>query len=124
VFEVSRTFVAVVVLAAILVGPAAWVLTDARRRGVAHPLLWAFFALVCNVAGAIVYVLVRDRWPTQRGCATCGRLVSSSHAACPWCGSAQPGARRSCGVCRNELELDWKFCPYCRTEVGRATTPS
>ena len=117
----SSTVVGIVAFAAILVGPALWVLADARKRGVQRAFLWALFALLGNVIGAVVYVLVRDQRPTQRPCGACGRPVQSSHAGCPYCGSLQASAKRSCAQCRNELELDWRFCPYCRSEVGRAS---
>lgn len=117
--ELTRKLIAAAFVA-LLVGPAIWVLSDARKRGVEHPLLWAFFALFGNVIAALVYVLVRDGLKTQQPCGSCGRLVSSVHGACPWCGSVRQTARRSCPNCRGELDLDWRFCPYCRTEVGGA----
>jgi RNA polymerase subunit RPABC4/transcription elongation factor Spt4 len=107
---------------AVLVGPALWVFADARRRGMSNPFAWGLFGLLCNVVGAIVYLLVRDRWKTERPCATCGRPVASNHAACPWCGALAHTSKRSCQRCHNELELDWRFCPYCRTEAGSTST--
>lgn len=103
---------------AVLVGPAIWVLADSRKRGMANPFLWGLFALIGNVLGAIVYVLVRNERRTQQPCATCGRPVASNHAACPYCGALAQTSKRSCQRCHNELELDWRFCPYCRTEAG------
>jgi len=117
---VNGSVAAFVALAVLLVGPAVWVLADARKRGLRRPFFWALLALLGNVIGAVVYVLVRDEQPTQRSCDACGRLVSSGHAACPWCGSLQSTSRRSCGQCRNDLDPGWRFCPYCRTEVGSA----
>jgi len=116
----SASLVSFAVFAAVLVGPAVWVLTDARKRGVKRPFAWALFALVTNVAGALAYLLKRDDQPQQRPCNTCGRQVDASHAACPWCGSLQMPSKRSCTQCRNELDPGWRFCPYCRSEVGRA----
>ena len=108
---------------AVLVGPAIWVFADARKRGMANPFLWGLFALIGNVLGAIVYVLVRNDQRTQKPCATCGRPVASNYAACPWCGALAQTARRSCQRCHNELELDWRFCPYCRADAG-STSPA
>lgn len=117
----SGTVIGAVVFAAILVGPALWVLADARRRGIQRPFLWAIFALLGNVIGAIVYVLVRDEQPAQHACTACGRPVSREHSGCPWCGTQQAASksRRTCGHCHSELELDWRFCPYCRHEQER-----
>ena len=117
----GMSVVGVVIFAGILVGPAVWVLLDARKRGVRHPFLWALFALLGNVIGAVSYVLVRDDRPMQRSCTACARPVQSNHAACPWCGTLQAPSKRTCSQCRNDLELDWRFCPYCRSEVGRAS---
>lgn len=109
----------VVVLALVLFGPATWVLLDAHKRGVRNPLLWALVALFGNVVGALVYRLRRDDQPLQRPCSNCGGQVSSSHAACPWCGCAQSSHLPRCGQCQNELEASWRFCPFCRVEVRR-----
>ena len=109
----------VVVFAACLVGPAIWVLADARRRGIAHPFLWALFALLGNLIGAVVYVIARDDRPATRPCGGCGRGVEARHTACPWCGTFQQVSKRTCTECRSELDLGWRFCPYCRTEQGK-----
>jgi RNA polymerase subunit RPABC4/transcription elongation factor Spt4 len=114
----SMSLAGFVAFTAILVGPAVWVLYDARNRGVANPFLWGLFALLGNVVGAIVYVLVRNEQRTQKPCATCGRPVASNHAACPYCGALAQTSKRSCQRCHNELDLEWRFCPYCRTEAG------
>lgn len=112
--------VAFLAFVAILVGPAVWVLADARKRGLENAFLWGLFALPTNVIGAIVYILVRNERRAAKPCATCGRPVASNHAACPYCGAVASSAKRSCGRCHNELEVEWRFCPYCRTEVGAA----
>ena len=114
----GSSLLAIVVFAAILVGPAAWVLADARKCGMKQPFLWALFALLGNVIGAVVYVLVREDRPAKRSCAACGRVVEPSHPACPWCGTVQQLSKRTCGQCRTELDLGWRFCPYCRTEAS------
>ncbi len=118
----TSSLAVIVAFAAVLVGPALWVLVDARKRGVAQPLLWGLFALLGNVIGAIVYVLVRNDHKSARPCATCGQPVAANHSACAWCGALASSARRTCRSCHNELELEWRFCPYCRTEVGRTTS--
>jgi RNA polymerase subunit RPABC4/transcription elongation factor Spt4 len=119
----GMSIIGILAFAAILVGPALWVLWDARRRGVPRAFLWGLFALLGNVLGAVAYVLVRDQQPTQHPCSACGRVVQSGHAACPWCGTLQGTSKRTCAQCRNDLELDWRFCPYCRSEVGE-TVPT
>ena len=118
----GMSVIGIIAFAAILVGPALWVLSDARARGVPRPFLWALVALLGNVLGAVAYVLVRDQQPTQRVCGACGRTVQSDHSACPYCGTMQSPSKRTCARCRNELELDWRFCPYCRTESGSTAT--
>src|SRR5258706_12862606 len=50
----------IVAFAAVLVGPALWVLVDARRRGGAQPFLWGPFPRLGNVVGASVFVLWRN----------------------------------------------------------------
>lgn len=118
----GMSLVGVTTFALVLVGPALWVLADARKRGMAQPFLWGLFALIGNVLGAIVYILVRGERRTSRPCATCGQPVASDHAACPYCGTLAQSSRRTCQRCHNELEFEWRFCPYCRTEVGSAST--
>jgi len=119
----TMSIVGVVAFATILVGPALWVLSDARRRGMPRAFLWGLFALLGNVVGLVVYVLVRGEQRTQRPCSTCGRPVASDHAACPYCGALAQTSKRTCQRCHNELELEWRFCPYCRTDAG-TTSPA
>ena len=116
---ISSSIVAALLFAAILVAPAAWVLRDARRRGLEHAFLWALFALCGNFVAVIVYLLARDAAPRSAPCSCCGRVLESKHSACPWCGSPRSAVEGGCPTCRSQLEKSWRFCPYCRSEVSR-----
>ncbi len=107
-------FVSVVAVGAIVLGPPAWVLTDARKRGVKHPLGWGVFSLLTTPVGALIYYLVRPNHVVQKSCGSCGEQVSTSFAACPFCGVEQAAAGKSCPACRADVEVAWRFCPYCR----------
>lgn len=112
----SSSLVALLLFAAVLVAPAAWVLWDARQRAIERAFLWALFALCGNVVAVIVYLLVRDAAPPTLACSGCGRGLRAAHASCPWCGTARPSPGPSCPKCRAGLEAGWRFCPYCRHE--------
>ncbi len=114
---VGSSVAAVLFFAAILLGPAAWVLWDARSRSIARPFIWALFALFGHVVGALVYLLVRDAQPQEAACASCQRAVRVGLATCPWCGTARATSRSGCHHCGSELESGWRFCPYCRIAV-------
>lgn len=115
---ISSSLAAALLFAVILVAPAAWVLRDAKQRGLDHAFLWGLFGLAGNVVAVVVYLLVRDGAPRVESCRTCARELRSSHVACPWCGSPRVAPAGACPHCRTEVEPNWRYCPYCRGSMG------
>jgi len=106
-----------------------WVYVDARERGLARPLVWAFLVLISAVIGLVVYRIARPEQTAVLECPACRREVNGG-SFCPHCG--QDVSAAFCPACRYPLKPDWAFCPSCRTEVksplqqgaGTEATPS
>jgi hypothetical protein len=117
IFSASMGLVLLAALGLVLLGPPLWVLTDARKRGVKHPLGWGIFALLTTPVGALIYYLIRPDAALRSHCSGCGKEVSVEFPACPYCGEAQPQPRGTCPACQSRVDPDWRFCPYCRHEM-------
>ncbi len=56
------------------------------------------------------------------GCTRCGRPVSESMMACPWCAAPRVTHRLEtrfparCPRCKRGVKLDWRYCPWCYGE--------
>jgi len=109
-----------------------WTWRDASRRG-ALPWLWAVVALVFNVFGWFIYMVVRppdtieeeqerlleisareaEIHRTGQTCPSCETPIESEFLVCPSC---MMNLRKPCTNCDRALQLDWTVCPYCRTK--------
>ncbi|MCE5190405.1 MAG: zinc ribbon domain-containing protein [Actinomycetia bacterium] len=109
-----------------------WTWRDAQRRG-AMPWFWATVALLFNVAGWAIYMVVRP--PESREdarereleirareaeltranpvCPACFKPVDPDFLICPSC---MKKLKKECTSCGKPLKLDWAVCPYCKTK--------
>jgi len=127
-FDIVRNFALVVILL-VWVASVAWVVRDARDRGV-NPFAAFLLAAVFPFAGAFVYALIRparrvaevrehELWLrlAEQGsrvdrCLVCGTPSDRDFVVCPGCGVT---LRQRCNGCGSSLELSWAICPYCGT---------
>ena len=110
----------------------AYVLIDAKRRGIGLFWIWGIIALVPFV-GLLAYVVLRpnsyvadreeqeldvalrERQLAQYGtCPNCGEPIEKDFVVCPVCNTQ---VRNVCPSCHRPLEAHWKVCPYCRTHI-------
>ncbi len=109
-----------------------WTYRDAQRRG-AMGWFWALVALVFNVFGWLIYLVVRPpelaadarerdleirakEISLQRdleSCPACYKPVEKDFLICPYC---MKKLKKSCIECERPLKLNWNVCPYCRTK--------
>jgi len=67
-----------------------WAKEDAASRGMENPVVWGLIvALVPNLIGLIVYLVVRSMNQPAAVCGQCGRNVPKYAGYCPACGAAQ-----------------------------------
>ena len=121
--------IAVIVLYALAI---AYVVIDARRRGVQSYVAWGIIAAI-PVVGLIAYLVLRpatlvadreeqeldmalrERQLAQYGnCPNCGTPIEKDFIVCPVCNTQ---VRNVCPTCHKPLEAHWKVCPYCRTHI-------
>ncbi len=92
---------------------AAFVFSDARRRGM-NAVFWALCAaLVPAFLGLIIYLISRSEHSALR-CPCCSERVRESYVICPGCGAQ---LRHGCPNCGQAVEPDWKVCPHCAAEL-------
>ena len=96
-----------------------WVYMDAKRRGVAHPVAWAVFALLSIVFGYFVYLIARPEKAAFPGCPQCEKELNGTKNFCPYCGFDVAGM--FCPQCQYPIKKEWDFCPSCRASL-RATS--
>ncbi len=109
-----------------------WTWRDAQRRG-AMPWFWALVVVFFNVAGWLIYMVVRP--PESREdarereleirsreaelarsnpvCPACFKPVDKEFLICPSC---MKKLKKECTNCEKPLKLDWAVCPYCKTK--------
>lgn len=109
-----------------------WTWRDAQRRG-AMPWFWALVVVFFNVAGWLIYMVVRP--PESREdarereleirsreaelarenpvCPACFKPVDREFLICPSC---MKKLKKECTNCEKPLKLDWAVCPYCKTK--------
>ncbi|HEY3366836.1 MAG TPA: zinc ribbon domain-containing protein [Symbiobacteriaceae bacterium] len=92
-----------------------WVFADARRHG-SRAFAWGVLALLTNVVGAVVYLIVRKE---RVNCPACGVPVERSFSHCPQCGQQ---LKYACAQCGTPMKDGWQYCAKCgqpRTEAGQ-----
>jgi hypothetical protein len=109
-----------------------WTWRDANRRG-AMPWFWALVVTFFNLAGWLVYLVVRPpeyaddvrerdleirakEVALQQGggvCASCLKPVESDFLVCPYC---LKKLKKQCVECGRALKMNWNVCPYCKTK--------
>jgi RNA polymerase subunit RPABC4/transcription elongation factor Spt4 len=96
---------------------ALWVFADAlanRKRA----LLWGAFALLTNLIGLLVYLLVKSITP--HACPRCHRTMEEYFSICPYCGPVQ---NHPCIQCGTPVQSDWSFCPICQEPAHKPLNP-
>lgn len=112
-----------------------WTFQDVRRRthDVLVQLLALLLVLVFNIAGLVVYLIIRPQetlatvvsrqieeeallqeMEEKLGCPHCHKATRAEFAVCPHCGER---LKRACSSCGQLLALNWLVCPYCETPV-------
>jgi hypothetical protein len=77
-----------IVLCAVFLG--LWAKEDAEERGMGSPVMWGLIvALVPNLIGLIIYLVVRSTYQGHAACPDCGGAVPLYAGYCPRCGSPQ-----------------------------------
>jgi RNA polymerase subunit RPABC4/transcription elongation factor Spt4 len=109
-----------------------WTWRDASRRG-AMPWFWALVAILFNVFGWAIYMVVRppeyaddahereleirakevELLREGQTCPSCQKPVEPDYLICPSC---MKKLRKECVECKRALKLDWAVCPYCKTK--------
>ena len=124
---------AAVFVAAIWLSMAMWAYRDMRLRS-RDPLaqvLVALLVLLLNVAGMLVYILLRPRETLsdvyersleeeallqeieeKPSCPNCSQRVQHDWQACPHCHAR---LKKACVECDYLLDLAWNICPLCTT---------
>ncbi len=128
-------------LMALYLGIIVWTFQDIRSRSrdtlarILAPLLVAVF----NVAGLVVYLLVRPKQSLdeayeralaeeavlqdleeRRTCPGCQHRVEADFIICPYC---QHQLRLRCVSCGRLIDPDWDVCPYCGYYHAPEETP-
>ena len=115
--------------AVLWLGSAAWVWSDASRRGPARRARWfAAAALLLPFVGAVMYAAMRGDDPLERRertvtrrlleaalepperCLDCRAPLQPEFRCCPGCGLE---LRKPCPGCGEPLRLGWNLCPLC-----------
>ncbi|MFQ5878930.1 MAG: zinc ribbon domain-containing protein [Dehalococcoidia bacterium] len=131
-------------LALVWLGMVVWTYRDIRdrTRDIFYEVFSLMLVLFFNLAGLLVYLLVRPRETLaevyQRGleeeailqdlgdvsaCPTCRRAIEPDFIICPSC---QTQLKEPCDSCGRPLSYSWVACPYCTTsrQVAMATASS
>ena len=89
-FVVFMALVAAAAVVMLLVSLYKWAKEDAGERGMDNPVMWGLIvALVPNLIGLMIYLVVRSTNPPAANCTSCGRKMPKYAGFCPACGSAQ-----------------------------------
>jgi hypothetical protein len=113
-----------------------WTWRDADRRG-AMPWFWAVVVLFFNVAGWMIYMIVRPpefaddarerdleirareaELSRESGtCPSCLKPVDPEFLICPYC---MKKLKKQCTNCGKALRMSWAVCPFCKTKQQAA----
>ena len=133
---------ALLVLAAIWLGSALWVYTDARTRlsdatrarrlvvaalalPFVTPLLYGFVRPAESVSERrereLALRLLEESLTAEERCLVCRTPLDPSFLRCPSCGEE---IARPCPGCAAPLKLHWSACPHCERRIGRLDPPA
>ncbi len=123
-------------LFAVWVSMIIWTWRDvrARSRDIFVQVLAALMVLVFNVAGLLLYFILRPRETLaekyerelaeeamlqdieeRQVCPLCHHKITSEYLICPNCHTA---LHKKCEHCGRVLNLKWNVCPYCKEPQG------
>ncbi len=124
---------AIVYFIVLWVGLVIWVYRDIRERtrDIFHQTVSVLLALFFNLAGLLVYLLIRPQESLAQvyqrsleeeallqdleelsACPNCRHPVGSDFVVCPLC---RTQIKEPCGNCGRPLSYSWIACPYCST---------
>jgi RNA polymerase subunit RPABC4/transcription elongation factor Spt4 len=113
-----------------------WTFRDIQKRSrdVLVQVLATLLVLLFNVAGLILYTILRppetlaetyarsleeesllQDIEDRQSCPNCKRRVHTDYLLCPSC---RTQLRQTCISCSRLLHLSWRVCPYCGDEVA------
>lgn len=113
-----------------------WTFRDIQKRSrdVLVQVLATLLVLLFNVAGLILYTILRppetlaetyarsleeesllQDIEDRQSCPNCKRRVHTDYLLCPSC---RTQLRQTCVSCSHLLHLSWRVCPYCGEEVA------
>ncbi|MBI3969450.1 MAG: zinc ribbon domain-containing protein [Chloroflexi bacterium] len=100
-----------------------------RTRDVLVQVLATLLVMVFNVAGLLLYLILRppetldeqyaraleeealiEEIEERQACPTCKQHITNEFQFCPMCGTQ---LKRVCHDCERLLNLGWKLCPFC-----------
>lgn len=107
------TVIGLCFLVQLLIGIFVW--KDAGRRGMSR--VWGLVAaLIPNLLGLIVYLIVASQQKTKTKCPQCKEQVDKDYNVCPHCGLH---LRETCPQCKGVVSPDWNICPQCGQQLPK-----
>lgn len=118
-----------------------WTFRDSRERtrDPFYQVLAVFLVVLFNVAGLIIWLMMRPRRTLAeeyastleeeallqeledlKACPTCNRRVTDEFIVCPAC---QSQLKEPCARCAKPLNYSWTACPYCALPRRAAVAP-
>jgi len=96
-----------------------WIYRDAMGRGMDTPAIWVVIAVILDVIGLIIYLIVRPKG-SKHPCRSCSKWSLNSIPKCPFCGTSKEIVASkeainsmNCRNCGAVVSRDTKICPSC-----------